>query len=225
LPENLSKSEIRALERARTAQPHELGEVVVVVAAVEAFSRASCSGDSWASCWGSSFGVNPALPGPPGPWWPGPCGPPRHWPAFSAASTSGLSWASWAGSSFDWQVWVAGAAPDDDGVVVVVDPAAAEEPVEPEAAVVVVVVGSAAAASAVGEPAVDSATDVSVVPVVPVLWALTACSGRTVRAAMAPPVVTAVPRAATNVLFLMASRLGRGGQMALGLSSDTPPNS
>ena len=64
-----------------------------------------------------------------------------------------------------------------------------------------------------------------VVVVVPELWALTELRGRTVNAAMAPPVVTAVPRAATNALFLMRARFGPGHWTGLGVSSDRPPNS
>jgi len=97
---------------------------------------------------------------------------------------------------------------------------------EPFDATVVVVAAAAAPAAVVG--AVDDGAVVEsavVVSVVPVLWALTECRVRTVRAAMAPPVVTAVPRAATNALFLMGSRLGHGGQMPLGVSSDGAPNS
>ena len=89
------------------------------------------------------------------------------------------------------------------------------------AAAVAVVVGSDTAV-VVG---VDSATVVSVVAVVPELWALTELRGRTVNAAMAPPVVTAVPRAATNALFLMRARFGPGHWTGLGVSSDRPPNS
>ena len=103
-----------------------------------------------------------------------------------------------------------------DGAVVVVAGS--------DAAAVVVVVGSAAAVVDDGL-AVEEATVVSVVPVVSVFWALTGCSGRTVRAAMAPPVVTAVPRAATKALFLMTPRLGPDGQIGLGPSSDSAPNS
>jgi hypothetical protein len=102
-------------------------------------------------------------------------------------------------------------------VVVVAAAAAAEEPAT------VVVVGSDAAV--VDGSEVDWPTVVSVVPVVPVLWALTACIGTTVRAAMAPPVVTAEPRAATSALFLMVHRLGGPRHTALGVSSDGAPNS
>ena len=172
-----------------------------------AFSSASRSGDSWASCWGSSF----ETPGPPGPWWPGPWGPPRHWPAASAASSAGVSWASWAASSFEVHgcvAWAEGvlvgvvddAAPVDATVVVVVGSEAAAAPVVPDDATVVDVVGESAAAA----PA--AAAVVSVVPVVPEVWAFTELRGRIVRAAIAPPVVAAVAMAATKALFLMGRR-------------------
>jgi len=115
----------------------------------------------------------------------------------------------------DWHGWAACA--DDDGVVVDVDDEPAAALGAAVAAVVVDVVESAAAAGA--------AVVVSVVPVVPVFWALTEFRGRIVRAAIAPPVVAAVAMAATNALFLMGPRFDEGGQMALGESSDGAPNS
>ena len=115
------------------------------------------------------------------------------------------------------QAWV-------DGVVVAVVP-------DLLGATVVVVVGSAAAADAVvvvdesalvvGVVWVASATVVSVVPEV---WASTEWDGTTVRAAMAPPVTTAEPRAAASAVFLMDATLGLHHWMALGDCSDRAPN-
>jgi hypothetical protein len=84
--------------------------------------------------------------------------------------------------------------------------------------VVVVVVDGSDAAVVEDEP------DAAVVDVVPVLWAPTECSGTTVRAATAPPVVTAVPKAATNALLLMAPSVGASRQRGLDASSDDAPN-
>jgi hypothetical protein len=103
-------------------------------------------------------------------------------------------------------------------VVVVVDGSAVAAPLDPEATVVVVVDGSdatvvdgsdAAAAVVDGDANAEAEAGAAVVSVGPVVWALTECRGRTVRAAMAPPVVTAVPRAATKALFLMCTGSGR----------------
>jgi hypothetical protein len=113
--------------------------------------------------------------------------------------------------------------PVDDAVVEVVEPAAAAA----VTVVVVVDVGSDAATVVVVDASdadADAEAGAAVVWVVPAVWALTECTGTTARPAMAPPVVTAAPKAATSALFLMRSSLGLLHQMPLGCASDSAPN-